>query len=351
MKRLSLSHYALSVCVAAMLPAGCESQSTGPTTLPADIPRQSQQTPQPGTYVNTGPNSSATQALGYRPYDGKNKGPFCATGVAAEPPEAPSDIAADPQGNVVVTTFGSVDDIFVFPGPAMCNSASFGLDIQSSSGEPPNDIATLNALEGPIYFATDDSDTYSTSNVQECFKVGSNWQCIAPYGEPWDDIGIAVDRNGNVFTTSFTQGLTVWRAGSQYAMPLFGFANRAAGGLAIDKSGNILAVDPYDFAGHSALRIYNHCTAPSGCTVFGPFPFKHLVTYAKLEQNNKTLLALAYTGYAPVGLQDPHVEVYAYHGTNGINYQYSFSNGLEPSDIVSGGIATTPAINPGATGF
>jgi hypothetical protein len=278
------------------------------TTAPAGVAK--------GVYV-IGRESSTV--YGYRANNAKNKAPVCSFSSGNQGEISTYDIGADPHGNLIVPTQGGA---IVFSGSSLCSSK---LGTISDPNETPVDVYSADAANGTVYLATL-SGPYYEPNVAVCtLPSGCSKDLSNPYFA--NGTGVVADASGNIYftgTTSDHAALLEFAAGTGSGTFL-NFVNSSPGGLDIDKHGNVVAFDPRA----SAVYVYSGC--PSDCTAHGPFGLQGESIYGKLNRKGTELVA------ADGGNNE--VDVYAYHGTKGVTYKYSYNNGI-PTELT--GIATTP---------
>ncbi|MBV9719360.1 MAG: hypothetical protein JOZ77_08570 [Candidatus Eremiobacteraeota bacterium] len=265
--------------------------------------------------------------LGYGPSNARNRPARCSLsgdGIAG--------IASDPQGDLLVPE-SAHNTVVVYAGPHMCGPVLGRF--HDPYGSPAN-AATLNAKSGTIYVATNTEGSSPRGKIAICTMAGG---CSSKLANPEISgfiFGVAVDQNGGVYATgeessSFGSSMVYWARGRGHGIRITAYQNFEPGGLDIDHSGNIVTLDT---GGPPAVWVYSGC--PSACVAHGPFPLKSAAfgTYARVNRADSTL-QVADIPYS-------QVDVYAYAGTSGITYEYSYNNGIQPSTDVEG-IARNPA--------
>ncbi|MBV9719361.1 MAG: hypothetical protein JOZ77_08575 [Candidatus Eremiobacteraeota bacterium] len=263
--------------------------------------------------------------LGFSPANDRNRPPRCSLSSSY-----PNDIASDPQGNLIVPEGGPLT-VVVYAGSPTC-----GPEIGSFS-DPygyPTDAASRNAATGIIYIGNFEARNQLYGDVAVCSLSGGCTTRLANVAIGGALIGVAVDRRGGVYASGQTAqsgegaSLVYWPNGKGTGREMTAFKNASPGGLDIDATGNILALDPVA----PALWVYSGC--PSTCAAHGPFPLKGTAEFGKVNEQNSIFEAADY----PLG----QVDVYAYHGTAGIAYKYSYNSGMNVAGEFKG-IARSPA--------
>jgi len=143
-------------------------------------------------------------------------------------------------------------------------------------------------------------------------------------------LGVTVDPQGNVWASVSTNhtnaSLVVWKNGKMPGSIVSGYRNPDSAGLEFANDGTLLSIDPL------AAGVYAYsCEArKAACHETGHWPLKHEAFFGKLDKSNSQF---------QVAVNDPgQVDVYKYPG---LVYQYSYRNGLGPSENVDG-IAAFP---------
>lgn len=243
------------------------------------------------------------------------------------------NVATDTAGNLILPDGGS-RTVSVYRGPNLCGPL---LGRFPDSDGQPSDAATTDAAHGTIYVANLQAENQSYGDVSAC-TLAAGCSAVLRNGAIGGQLfAVAEDASGNVYASGYAQAsgsgasLVVWKGGSGSGKRLRAYRNGSPGGLTFDSRGRLLALDTFA-AGTGALWVYSGC--PARCKAHGPFPLHGQSVFGKLDASEK---------YFVVGdFEYGQVDVYRYRGDKGIEYVYSFSDGLTPSGDVEG-IATNPA--------
>lgn len=143
----------------------------------------------------------------------------------------------------------------------------------------------------------------------------------------YEVIGVAMSRGGDCWATSYnssgTPNLTWFQGCTGTGQTATGWNNSSAGGLDIDKSGNLVSLDP----GSASAYVYSGCN-PACTVVGGPFALEGAAIYGHV---NRQSMALATADY-----QNGQVDIYDYDLPKSLTYMFSFNNGLSANDEVLG---------------
>jgi len=334
------SFFLISAMVNALLCA-CSLTSTGAGVSPPESPiatvsspttlaqyRGSNWAPNVGVAARRGayvlswsdPSGNAGAVLGYRGSEKDNRGPVCNIPVLNV-----SSISTDPRGNLM-TIDGNDATVIVYGGTALCGQM---LGSVTDGLGTPVDAASLDAAHGRIYLAQPNGEYHRHGSVAVCTLSGgctSKLRADALRGNLFD---VTVDANGGVYAVGYTTvhdhhtTMVYWANGAGPGVQITAYKNTYTGGLNIDSSGNIIALDYTD------VWIYSGC--PAACVAHGPFPLMSPSGRASLDVRNNT--------YEVSNFSFGRVDVYAYNGTAGITYEYSYDRGM--STVV--GVAIDPA--------
>lgn len=219
----------------------------------------------------------------------------------------------------------------VYSGASMCGP-SLGMIGDTSQ---PISAASLNAATGTIYVANEEGEQGQRGTVSVCTLAAG---CTATLSTPVLDTeaSIAEDAKGNVYlsgdvTPYGTGALVMFKQGQGVGHVITGYVNASGGALDFDRSGNLIAIDPY-VRGVGQVYVYSGC--PDNCAARGPWFLQGLSSSAKVNVKGNHLYVADYANGT--------VDVYRYRGVGGIQYAYSSSTGLTQNMQVSG-VAVTPA--------
>ena len=272
--------------------------------------------PTSGIYTSQG-SESGRLILGYPANDQNNDGPLCHTKVYAE---YVYDIAVDRKGNLMVPDDGGA--LFVVRGPRMCGTQV----IQSGiDGVGAHDAASLDALNGKVALATvgDSGGSYSGFGLEVCTLSGSYYNCTSTPMMPLadDSEGVAMNARGDCWLSGGLAGSEsepgLWYfkgCGSRTGVLAKGWVNRSAGGLDIDRNGNLVSIDP---AGPS-LYVYRGCD-PKCRKIGGPYALHGQVRWGHLNEAGARFATADYTM--------SEIDIYEYQPKR-LTYLYSITNGI-----------------------
>jgi hypothetical protein len=220
-----------------------------------------------------------------------------------------------------------------------------GAQIGSSVLDPYGSFSFALKVYGKTWYVGNQyGPSFSPGNVAVCSASGcsSELTASAKSGGFGELLGLAVDHQGNVYADGY-QGkganamLYEWDHGQMpgHVVKSFQGSTYVATGLQFDNNGNLagitLAASMYQFV------VWSGC--PKSCTVNGPYALQSN-TQAEFGVLNKdsTLFYVANYGTGSSG----SIDVYAYHGTSGVTYKYSITNGLPTGVYAPSEIAAYP---------
>jgi hypothetical protein len=245
-----------------------------------------------------------------------------------------NDIAVDRKGDLIVPGVGA-RTIDVFSGPGLCGPklgsivdpygypvvAAAGRNVQSS--KPRGERIVVGHQFGGVSVCTL-SDGCTVNLTTPDIKYG---------------FGVAIARNGDCWASGYEslfpgdQPYLVYFARCQGEGVLAtGFQNSSAGGLDIDDNGNLISLSTRG-GFLSELYIYSGCD-PACTLVGGPFPLLGTGLSVHLDGRSKRFVA--------ADNQYKQLDVYSY-STTGIKYEYSITNGLPPSEGMTGAAFSPPS--------
>ncbi len=259
-----------------------------------------------GIYVST---SSAI--LGYRFDNRGNGGRVCKVHGGV-----PGGIAADSDGNLIDPD-GADNAILIFKGPKMCGP-KLG-SIADPYGQP-SDASSLHAATGTIAVANI-FDTSGAGSVSVCTFSGGCTQNLTN-ANMYEVAGVALAVDGDCWASATNSSgvatLTYFKRCAGSGETATGYENAYYGGLDIDGNGHLLAISAFD----SKLYVYKGCKP--ACTLFaGPYSLQGESVFGHLNRES--------SHFAAADFQSGSVDVYRY-GSKSLAYEYSFNNGLGPSD-------------------
>lgn len=268
-----------------------------------------------GIYAGLANAGQGPAILGYTTRNRKNKPPVC----TAMPGGGAEDIAVDNNGNVMIATGGG-EEVMVLQGPGMCGPP-LG---QIYTNGITFDVASADAANGTIVVG----NVYGNSGVGDVVVCSLSAGCTAALVNPSvvSLFGVALAKNGDCWASAEGFGtpstmLVYFKHCSGSGQLATGFKNASAGGLDIDKHGNLVSVD----AG-TQIWVYKGCNP--GCTLIGgPFAEQGGAYYGHLDRNSSEFAAADY--------QYGQIDIYKYAPTK-ITYEYSFNNGLSASSDLIG---------------
>jgi hypothetical protein len=143
--------------------------------------------------------------------------------------------------------------------------------------------------------------------------------------------GVALANNGDCWASSQQYHysgavLTYFKGCSESGESATGFENAEAGGLDIDKNGNLVAISSSTSSSASAVYVYSGCR-PRCKLVGGPFSLHGEVESGHLDEDSSRLAAADY--------EYGQVDIYKFTPRS-VTYLYSFNNGMSTSANVTG---------------
>lgn len=254
--------------------------------------------------------------MGYRKPNRKNEPPICYVNGVSDV----NGIAVDGGGNLIVPDGGS-KSIIVFRGPQMCGKE---LARVSDPYGQPADAASNDAKNGEIVVANE-TDDGGPGSVTVC-TLDAGCTKNLRNSNVYEVVAVALAKNGDCWAstiaTSRTAVLLYFKNCSGSGKTAANYQNTNPGGLDIDNEGNLVSVSYLD----QKLYVYHGCN-PSCKLVGGPFALQGLPYYGRVDKKSTSLV----TGDA----EFEQVNVYSYRPTR-LTYEYSFDNGLGPSNDVEG---------------
>jgi hypothetical protein len=263
----------------------------------------------------------STDIFAYAHQNSGNNPPTCTIPGAL----FPNDVASDDKADVIDPDGGS-KTIMVFKGHGKCGGL---LGTISDPYGQPVDASSQNAQTGTIAVANLFSTYQGGGTISLCTLSGGCTSNLVN-SNMWEVLGVAMSRKGNdCWATSYDSSgvpwLTWFQGCSGTGQTATGWANTSPGGLDIDKAGNLVSIDPSG----SQVYVYSGCN-PSCTLVGGPFALNGQAIYGHLNRQSMTL--------ATADFQNGQVDVYDYDVIKGkgLNYMFSFNNGLSANNEVLG---------------
>jgi hypothetical protein len=260
----------------------------------------------------------STDIFAYPHENSGNNPPSCTIGGAL----FPNDVASDDKADVIDPDGGS-KTIMVFKGHGKCGSL-LGT-INDPYGQPV-DASSANAQTGTIAVANLFSTYQGGGTISLCTMSGGCTSNLVN-SNMWEVIGVAMSRSGDCWATSYDNSgvpwLTYFAGCTGTGQTATGWVNSSPGGLDIDKSGNIVSIDPSG----TAVYVYSGCN-PACTMVGGPFALNGQAIYGHLNRQSMT--------FATADFQYGQVDVYDYDIPTSLDYMFSFNNGLNANDEVLG---------------
>jgi hypothetical protein len=321
---------ALSFCALAALLAGCGG-SQPPIAAPGAMP----QTTTLATYTLTrsvfgiaAPDSakggiyasenlsSGTGVFGYPNNDRSNRPPTCSENAAST-----YDIAVDGQGNLIVPN--SLNTITIFKGPNMCGP-KLGSFHTIWDDDYPVDATSTDAVSGTIAVGVVQDAATGVGSIELCtLKSGCKGNLL--YGYQMNAVfAVAMNKRGDCWASSAEPtALTYFKGCSGSGQLATGYANPSAGGLDIDKNGNLVAIScSVVSCSAPTLYVYSGCK-PKCKKIGGPFSLQGTSLYGHLNEDSSRFAAADY--------QYGQIDIYEYTPRS-IRYMYSFNNGLSAGE-------------------
>lgn len=264
--------------------------------------------------------------MGYPPKNRNNGTPTCY--VPGE--EYVQGIAADDVGDLVVPEGGSrrID----FFSKNMCG---FKIGSVFDAFGQPSDVAIDrgSALTQYVVIGHIIDNSVPGGSISKC-SLAKNSCKLDLFNDQLGDLAGVATRNGDCWGSGRKPGGTKTPAVLIYfahcrghGRLAQGFKNAYLGGLAFDGDGNLLSISAFD----AKLYVYKGCD-PKCSLVGGPFALNGNTVFGRLNAKS--------TEFVAADFQYGQIDVYKYSPTK-LSYEYSFDNGLSPSNDVEG-----TAVNP-----
>jgi hypothetical protein len=329
MKSSMLYCRALSIGVAAAMLARC-----GGSQRPIGAPGAMRQTSAPAMYslqrtvfgvpapdsarggiYASEERSSGPDVFGYPNNNRSNGPPTC-----SENTESTYNVAVDGKGNLIVPD--SYGTITVFKGPSMCGR-ELGSFHTIWGDDYPADATSPDAANGTIAVGIVQDSGSGVGSIELCtLKSGCTTNLL--YGYQMNLVfAVAMNRKADCWASSAEPtALTYFKGCSGSGQLAIGYANPSAGGLDIDKNGNLVSIScSVASCSTPALYVYSGCK-PKCKKIGGPFSLQGTSTYGHLNEGSSRFAAADY--------QYGQIDIYKYTPTR-IKYLYSFNNGLSAS--------------------
>jgi hypothetical protein len=275
------------------------------------------------------------------PKDNSDNGPLTCTQSTGD---VVNDMESDPQGNLIVPD--GFSGVLVYGPPFTYGSCG---TLLGSINEPYGQATSASASDavngkivvGNIGGGRNSGVVTCTLSSQSCTPlVSPNMGQLA---------SVAMDDNGNCYADAFDQngnvGLWVYNncAGTGNELTSAdGFSEQYYGGMDVDSAGNLVVVSLLNssFSYPSTVTVYSGCNTGT-CTVQGgPFNLQGESEFGHLGYESER--------WTTVDIKNSAVEVYAYNGHgSGLNYLYSFNNGLSCAT----NLCESAAYMPGSKGL
>lgn len=260
-------------------------------------------------YQDSGPS-----IFGYPTDNLRNRRPFCKKSVSDV-----FGVAVDGKGNFIAPGFYHA--ISVFRGPDMCGP-KVGEFHAISGDDGAVDAASADAINGVTAIAIYQDAGTGYGSLQLC-TLKRNCTTNLTNGYAMNEVLAVAMREGQCWASSAAPtALTYFKGCAEPGQTATGYANESAGGLDIDKYGDIVAIS----ASSSQVYVYSGCR-PACKVVGGPFTLLGTSFYGRLN-GNSTRLAVADYQYG-------QIDIYKYE-PKAITYLYSFNRGLSASREVYG---------------
>ena len=237
-----------------------------------------------------------------------------------------NDVDADPQGNLIVPN--GFSGVLVYAPPFVSGSCGALLgSINDQYGQAAS-ASSINAASGKIVVGNIGGGR--SNGVVTCSL--SSQSCTPLISPNMGQVaGVVMDSSGNCYADAFDQngvvGLWVYNncAGTGTELTSAeGFNEGYYGGLDVDSNNNLVVVSLLNssFSTPSTVTVYSGCNTGTCSVQGGPFNLQGESEFGHLGFESERWTTLDITSSA--------VEVYAYNGQRGggINYLYSFNNGL-----------------------
>jgi hypothetical protein len=330
MENVDFGGCALGMCIAAAMLAGC-----GGSQPPIGAPGAISQIAASGTYTlqravfgfpapdsakggiyASEEQSSGPDVFGY-PNSNRHNGPA----ICSENAQSTYDVAVDGKGNLVVPD--SADTITVFKGPDMCGR-KLGSFRTIWGDDYPVDATSPDAATGTIAVGVVQDAATGVGSIELCtLKSGCKTNLINGYKMNLV-FAVAMSKKGDCWASSAEPtALTYFKGCSGSGQSATGYENSDAGGLDIDKNGNLVSISCSEASCSTpALYVYSGCN-PACKKLGGPFSLEGASLYGHLNEDGSRFAAADY--------QYGQIDIYKYTPTN-ITYMYSFNNGLSAGE-------------------
>jgi hypothetical protein len=339
MKTFSLGTDALGAGVAVALLAGCgvlrqaqdDMQPPGAMPRTTIAMRAAQRSgfgiPAPvsaksGIYVSEN-LSSRSDVFGYANNNRSNGPPICSENASST-----YDLAVDDKGDLIVPEYNA---IAIFKGPSVCGRKLGSLHTIWDD-DYPVDATSPDAETGTIAVGVIQDAGSGVGSIELC-TLKSGCKTNLTHGSAMNLVfAVAMSKKGDCWASSATPtALTYFRGCSGSGQPATGYANPSAGGLDIDKNGNLVSIScAVVSCSTPALYVYSGCK-PHCKKIGGPFSMQGASMYGHLNEDSSR--------FATADYQYGQIDIYKY-APMGITYTHSFDNGL------SAGARMGAAYNP-----
>jgi hypothetical protein len=338
MKNSDFGRCALGICAAAVMLEGCGGSQPA-IGAPGAVPQSSaivmqakQQAifgiPAPpfgksGIYASEN-LSSGPDVFGYSNNNRSNRPPIC-----SENSQSTYDVAVDGEGNLIVPS--STNTIAVFKGPNMCGK-KFGTFHTIWGGDYPVVATSPNAANGRIAVGVIQDDASGDGSIELCTLKGGCKTNLVNGSQMNLVFAVAMSKKGDCWASSATPtALTYFKGCSGSGQTATGYENSDAGGLDIDKNGNLTSISCSEASCSTpVLYVYSECK-PACKKIGGPFSLQGTSLYRHLNEDS--------TRFAVADYEYGQIDVYRYTPAS-ITYLYSFNDGL------SAGARMGAAYNP-----
>ena len=305
------------VCVVALFAACGGSQPPIGTsdTIQAQAPNRGPESDLIARGIYVSQNNSII--YGYRQNNRRDRRPVCTLSAGST-----GDVAADSSGNLIIPEAYS---IAIFDGPGMCGP-ELGSFSTGWSGYAV-DAASLDAAHGIVAVAAIQNGS-GPGSIELCTISAGCGSYLRSNGMNIV-YGVAIAKSGDCWASweegpsmSYAAFLTYFKGCAGSGQTAVGYKNPSAGGLSVDKDGNLVAIS----YASSSLYVYSGCR-PKCKAIGGPFSLKGVGQYGHVNA--------ASTRFVAADSKYGRVDVYRYRPT-ALTYLYSFSKGLSKSATVFG---------------
>ncbi len=314
--RVRFYRCAVIVCVVAFAACGGSQPPIGTSdTIRAQAPNRGPESDLIARGIYVSQNNSII--YGYRQNNRRDRRPVCTLSAGST-----GDVAGDSSGNLIVPEAYS---IAIFDGPGMCGP-ELGSFSTGWSGYAV-DAASLDAAHGIVAVAAIQNGS-GPGSIELCTISAGCGSYLRSNGMNIV-YGVAIAKNGDCWASweegpsmSYAAFLTYFKGCAGSGQTAVGYKNPSAGGLSVDKGGNLVAIS----YASSSLYVYSGCR-PKCKAIGGPFSLKGVGQYGHLNA--------ASTRFVAADSKYGRVDVYRYQPT-ALTYLYSFSKGLSKSATVFG---------------